>query len=243
MTQYGLIMEYGIYLIPVALGVLAYVTGMLDVMGTIAAVFFGVLVLSTGGLSYLLSLLLFLILGFLFTKYKYEYKSSIGLGAEEDAGGGRRTINPVIANGIIPIFMAVLQNPFLFVGSLSAALADTMATEIGSMYDRPVLITTGERVPPGTRGAISVLGELASVAGSLMMGASIIGLFALLNPEALQYPVVLMLIALVGGVIGCNVDSVLGASLRFLSKDEVNLLGTLTGAAVAVAIMAIIVGV
>ena len=42
-----------------------------------------------------------------------------------------------------------------------------------------------------------------------------------------------LFIALVAGMVGSNVDSLLGCSIQFLSREEVNLFGTLSGAAVA----------
>ena len=46
----------------------------------------------------------------------------------------------------------------------------------------------------------------------------------------------LLPITLICGLVGCNVDSILGGSLRFLSKEEVNILGTFAGAGVALAL-------
>lgn len=219
-------MEYMLYASLIAFGLVAVFFRALDVTGSIVAIFFGSLILYSQGLNYLLVLIAFLIIGSLFTRYKYRYKKEIGA---SEPHGGRRSINPVIANGIIPTFMAVLGNPYLFVGSLSAALADTMATEIGSLHQNPVLITTGDRVKAGTRGAVSILGESAAVFGAL-----IIAIVSILLTDASYIHIII--IALVSGVIGCNVDSLIGASMNFISKEEVNLLGTLTGAAISASI-------
>jgi len=229
------------YIVPlfVALGALAYFTGMLDTLGTEAAVFFGILVFISAGYPFLFPLLIFLILGFAFTKFKYGYKKSLNA-AEADEG--RRSVNPVVANGIIPTFMAVLySNPQLhlvstnlFVGSLAAALADTAATEIGVLHKNPVMMTTGENVRPGTRGAVSLLGEVAAIFGALAMSGAVIVLLAVLNPAvpaSAHYR--LLLVGVFSGIVGCNADSFLGASMRSLSKEEVNMLGTLSGTGIA----------
>ncbi|MDY6966109.1 MAG: DUF92 domain-containing protein [Halobacteriota archaeon] len=224
MVEY--LVEYGPYIALLVFALIAYLTRMLDLTAILVAIFFGSIILYSAGADYLLILVLFLVIGSLFTRLKYDYKKSIGA---SEPHGGRRSINPVIANGIVPTFMAVLGNPYLLVGSLSAALADTMATEIGLLHKNPVLVTTGEVVEAGTRGAISILGEIAAI-----LGALIIALLSILLTDGSD--VHIMAIALISGLIGCNIDSLLGASMEFLSKEEVNLLGTLSGAAISAGI-------
>jgi uncharacterized protein (TIGR00297 family) len=232
------------YIVPlfVSLGALAYFTGMLDTLGTEAAVFFGILVFISAGYrpALLISLLMFLVLGFMFTKFGYEYKKNLGAA---EPGEGRRGVNPVVANGIIPTFTAVLYpfNPTvsitLFIGAVSAALADTAATELGVFHKNPMMITTGERVKPGTRGAVSLLGEVAAIFGALAMGGVVITLLSMSSfapvPAPLINPINLVFTAMVCGIVGCNIDSFLGASMRSLSKEEVNMLGTLSGTGIA----------
>lgn len=217
------LLEYGQYIAILVFALIAYTARMLDFTGSFVAIFFGSLILYSSGEYYLLLLISFLVIGSLFTRFKYDYKKSIGV---SEPGDGRRSMGPVIANGIIPTFMAVLGNPYILVGALSAALADTMATEIGVLNDKPILITTGERVKAGSRGAISPLGELAAI-----MGALIIAILAIVLIDGSGIEIVI--IALISGLAGCNLDSLLGASMDFLSKEEINLLGTLTGAAVS----------
>jgi len=50
-------------------------------------------------------------------------------------------------------------------------LGDTLASELGILSPTPpILITTFKPVPPGTNGAISLGGTLASIGGGLIMG-------------------------------------------------------------------------
>lgn len=221
-----LIIEYTIYAAVIAFGIIAIFFRVLDVTGSLVAIFFGTLILYSSGLNYLLMLIAFLVIGALSTRFKYQYKKELGASEPNE---GRRSINPVIANGIIPTFMAVLGNPYLLVGSLSAALADTMATEIGLLDEIAVSTTTGEKVKAGTRGAISLYGEMAAVFGSLIIACLAIVLTG-------GFYIHMIVIALISGLIGCNIDSLVGASMDFISKEEVNLLGTLTGAAVSAGI-------
>lgn len=218
--------QYILYAALIAFGIIAVFFGALDVTGSLVAIFFGVLILHSSGLNNLIILIAFLVIGSLSTRFRYRYKKELGASEPNE---GRRSINPVIANGIIPTFMAVLGNPYLLVGSLSAALADTMATEIGLLDEIAILPTTGKRVKAGTRGAISFYGEMAAVIGSLIIA----GLAILLTGG---FYIHMIVIAVISGLIGCNVDSMLGASLSFFSKEEVNLLGTLTGAAISASI-------
>lgn len=213
------------------LGFFAYATRMLDFLGSGAAVFFGLLVFQSSA-AYLAALLAFLFLGFAATRLRYERK--VALQAAEP-NGGRRSVNPVVANGVVPAFLAVLPvsagNPYILAGALSGALADTLATEIGLLHPRPVLMTSGKPVAPGTRGAVSLYGGMAVVAGGLLMGLLWVGL-SLLFPGAGE-PAGLLLVCVAGALAGAHTDSFLGAAVPALSKEEVNLLGTLTGAAVA----------
>jgi uncharacterized membrane protein len=102
---------------------------------------------------------------------------------------------------------------------MGSVTADTWATELGILSRfSPRLITTGQPVAPGTSGAVSRMGTLASIAGALLIGTvatiltqfqSLIGSHAW-SLEAVSYP----LLAVAGGVSGSFVDSLLGASVQ-----------------------------
>ncbi|HDM37094.1 MAG TPA: DUF92 domain-containing protein, partial [Candidatus Syntrophoarchaeum butanivorans] len=100
---------------------------------------------------------------------------------------------------------------------------------------QPILITTFEPVPPGTDGGITVLGELAAI-----FGAFILVLAAYIMGMGNGYCIIA---AFVGGFMGVNFDSLLGATLErggVLGNDGVNLLSTAFAAVVAAAIFYII---
>lgn len=148
-----------------------------------------------------------------------------------------------------------------FLGAFAAAAADTWATEVGALSPRrPRSLRSGRPVPRGTSGAISVTGMLASLAGAASVAGSawpVGGAFltALAPGPALG-------VVLLGGWAGAMVDSWAGATLqaqyrdpqtgaltehsganatvrspvrgwRAVTNDRVNLLGTLSGAAIA----------
>jgi uncharacterized membrane protein len=113
-----------------------------------------------------------------------------------------------------------------FLGALATATADTLATEIGLLNPSPPrLITKPWRiVQPGTSGGVSLLGELATIFGTLLIGGSAallaaplwIGFFGYaLMPELITFaPVTMVIVAAVGGFIGCTIDSLFGATIQ-----------------------------
>ena len=59
------------------------------------------------------------------------------------------------------------------IAALSEATADTLSSELGQVLGgEPRLLTTLRRVPPGTDGAISLVGTLAGAAGAAIVTAS-----------------------------------------------------------------------
>ncbi len=93
-----------------------------------------------------------------------------------------------------------------FLGALAAAAADTWATELGTMArGQPRLVTTLERVPPGTSGAISRMGTLGALLGALSVALS-----AALSVA----PATLLFSATLGGFLATLVDSLLGATIQ-----------------------------
>jgi uncharacterized protein (TIGR00297 family) len=90
-------------------------------------------------------------------------------------------------------------------GSLAASAADTWATEVGTFAgDNPRSIVSGETVPPGTSGGVTLLGTVAGLAGGLFIAT----VATLANWQAPFAAVAL------GGVAGALADSLLGATLQ-----------------------------
>ncbi|NYT18295.1 MAG: TIGR00297 family protein [Methanobacteriales archaeon] len=210
--------EYVILLI--AIGGIIYARRALDLAGSVFMVIMGIIIIFTAGFNWLLLIFVFFILGMLLTRYQHTYKKEIGVYE------GTRTIKNVVSNGIVPFVMAAFGNPAGFIGSIAAATADTMASEVG-VLQTPRLITTFKKVAPGTDGGISVLGTTAGI-----IGAGIIGFFAYVlgvYPDLTKA----LAIAVIAGTFGCFFDSVLGAVLEkrnYLTNEHVNLLATVAGA-------------
>ncbi|MEM6254715.1 MAG: TIGR00297 family protein [Cyanobacteria bacterium P01_D01_bin.156] len=125
-----------------------------------------------------------------------------------------------------------------FVASLSTKLSDTSATEIGKAYGRRTfLITTLQPVPRGTEGAVSLEGTLAGVVGSLVLAVAAWGIGFI--------PLLGIVICALAAFVATTVESLIGATvedkLPGLTHDVVNIINTLIGAVVAIALGAILV--
>ena len=179
----------------------------------------------------------YLVLGSLVTRLGLREKQERGLA---EARGGRRGPENVWGSAATGASLALLigagvePSPLLLVGfsaSFSAKLADTFGSEIGKRWGRrPVLITTLRSVPPGTEGAISLSGTLASAAGSVVMT---LVMWKLQLLSSISVSLVVMLI----GLLATLAESLLGAlaqdRIRWLSNELVNALQTLLAALMA----------
>lgn len=216
-------------IICIILGIIVYLSGALDLLGSLFVTIIGIFIVIARGFNWLAILLLFLILGSVFTKFKKDYKRRIGLVHE------KRTIRNVISNGIVPVIMAIFGNYAGFVGAIATATADTLASEIG-VLSKPILITSQEQVKPGTDGGISVLGTVAGLIGALIIGVS--AFIINVSPDITHS----ICIAIISGMVGCFADSLLGATLErngLFNNEHVNLTATIIGALVGIIITTI----
>jgi uncharacterized protein (TIGR00297 family) len=228
---------------PLIIGMASYKLAAADLSGALAGVLSGLLMILFGGIGWFVLLLVFFFLGTLFTKYKYAYKLAIGAAQSNEGSRGYRN---VFGNCLIPLIFVVaygaignISAPYLgnvdktifivgYLGSMATATADTLASEIGSTYKgQPRMITTLKKAKAGTDGAISVLGEASAIFGSVAIAAVAIPL-GVIGPNA--WPSFALAVA--GGFMGTNVDSLLGATLqqkKLLTNEGVNFFATLAG--------------
>jgi uncharacterized protein (TIGR00297 family) len=222
------------------LSVLSYRFGLLTGSGAAASFAVGLAIGGLGDVGWLLTLIVFTFMGFAVTKFRFQIKESKGL---QEGRKGERTYRNVLANGLVPALVAVTafatgsQGSVLaaiaYISSVAVAAADTTASELGVLSDRTYLITTGERVAPGTDGGISLNGTMWCVLASAV--ASYTGWLVIVNQPF--DPLVLIPVAM--GVAGCMVDSVIGATLErrgVVGKLHVNFLSMAFGSAAAVAV-------
>ena len=204
----------------IGIAVAAYRRGTLSSSGAVGAVLVGTTIFGFGGWPWGMLLIAFFVLSSLLSSYKRKIKEGL---SEKFAKGSRRDLGQVLANGglgaLLAIAYAAFDHPlllFAFTGAMATVNADTWATELGVLNRKPPrLITTGERVEPGTSGGISAVGTVATSVGGL-----VIGLLAALgngfDARGLAGSTGSALVAagLLGGVVGSLVDSYLGATVQ-----------------------------
>lgn len=210
-------------LISMVIVALALWRGSLSGSGAAGAMVVGSLIFALGGWQWGVLLGIFFVTSSLLSHFKEAEKQAT---AEKFDKGHRRDMGQVLANGGLGALVAVgsylWPSPLwfsLFVGIMATVTADTWATELGTLSQRPPrLITTGRTVEVGTSGGISALGTAVSLAGGLLIGL----VAALLNPLTGQVGGEALLAAgVIGGPIGSLFDSLLGATVQRIYYCEV----------------------
>jgi len=218
------------------IGALSYRLHFVDISGLIAAFVVGYTVWYTGGPAAFSVLLFYFIAAGIATKFKYKAKAKKGFAQEAK---GKRSWKNVFGSGTIPMFFSVASYisrplaaqglvdaslPFWlfggFVGAVATTASDTLASELGVFSkSKPRLITNLRRkVPTGTIGAVSLLGEAVALMAGIVIGTVII-IFAVLAPSTVPITsagqiMYIMPVAVLSGFVGCNMDSVIGATLQ-----------------------------
>jgi uncharacterized protein (TIGR00297 family) len=218
------------------LGIGAYWAKAADSDAVLSETIVCLLVILFGGLSWFMLLLAFYLMGGGFTRYGYAHKAKLGIAQSH---GGVRGYKNVYSNSLVPLAMAVCfgiyRNEifseifiYAFIASVATAAGDTLASEIGeTSRSKPRMITTLKETEPGVDGGVTPLGEAASLAGAL-----VIGLLAVLTGMTGAIGIA---VGVIGGFLGTNFDSLLGATLQsrgILSNNGVNLVATGFGALV-----------
>ncbi|MFH1445206.1 MAG: DUF92 domain-containing protein [Nanoarchaeota archaeon] len=212
-----------------------YKKGKVDISAMVSVYVFGFILVFTVGLSWLSLLIVFFIMGNVVTRYGYKIKKKYRI--EEKV----RTFKNVWGNGGASLIFAIVY--FLtsnelaligFLGAVAAATADTFSTEIGQVHSKfPRLITKPTKtVLAGTSGGVSLAGLAASVLGAFSV--SVITVFFTAD-------ILLVILGTVVGFIGCNIDSLLGATLEadygWFNKHVVNLTASFSAGFIAILIV------
>lgn len=225
-----------ICLLPVV--ALSYYNGKLTLAGALTGGLIALLIYKGADCSGIAMLALFFIAGSWATGWHFQQKVAIGAAEERK---GRRTAGQVVANGGVAGLLGAIawcyhtQAPLLQImmaGSLAAAMADTLSSELGTIYGRRFYhILTFKPDQRGLDGVVSLEGTLIGIAGA--------GLMAVVYGAGFGWSVQLCWIVAAGAV-GNLVDSVLGAALerkQRMGNNLVNFLNALTGALVCLALM------
>ncbi len=218
------------------LSLLAWSIRALDAPGAIMAFFVGLIVALSAGFGWLVLMSLFSIIGAAVTFVGKRRKAARGAAEDRD---GERGIPNVLANGSAPllaalaVFMVDTQAAALaFATAVAAVTADTMASELGSLgRGARRIVPPFDLRPPGENGCVSWVGQAAALAGSAIIGLAAVWLLPI--PPALAW------IPMLGGWLGCQLDSLLGATVerdplrpnRPLGKEGVNFLASVVPAA------------
>ena len=232
----------------IALSLLAYYKGLLNMSGSIMTMIFGIIIGLAGGLTWIFLLFIFLITSFAATRYKFNVKVKKGI---QEGIRGERTWANVVANGIVPLIIAILTLdilPFqgldrttgsvLFLCAVAIAAADTLASELGVLAKKTWLITTMKPVKAGIDGGVSLPGQASAAAAASY--TAIIGfiIFTLIDGLSLNWLHIILVIDI--GFLGCQIDSVIGATIEtqgYVSKLTNNLLSITTGTVIAWLVM------
>ena len=203
------------FFLAVLIAFIAYRAHSLNKSGSIAATLTGTIIFGVGGWQWAILLLTFFItssaLSRAFKKRKQGLDEKFSKGHERDAG-------QVFGNGGIATAFAALHFffpnelwPWLgFAAALAAVNADTWATELGVLNPNPPRMITNlsKVVEKGTSGGISLIGTLASLAGSALIGI----LAAFLQPTVDS--VSIFIIVTLSGLAGSLCDSFFGATVQ-----------------------------
>lgn len=222
--------------LPIAL--LAFFGKSVDLSGLIHGVLLGVGVFTFGGPQSFAILCLFFVLGTAATKVGFRTKAREGTAQEK---GGRRGARHAWANTGVALLFAFLGvvTPHTWlcqlalVAALATATADTLGSEIGQAFGRRTfLVTTLQKVPRGTDGAISVEGTLAGILGAALIGAAAYGL-KLIDLKGIGF-------VTAAACLGSLLESYTGALLeraKLIDNEAQNFLNTLAGALLALGLV------
>ncbi|NXK01808.1 TMM19 protein, partial [Herpetotheres cachinnans] len=228
-------------LVPLVIATQGFKKKSLDHSGALGGLVVG-FILTVANYSFFTSLFVFFVTSSKLTKWKKDVKKQIDSEYKE---GGQRNWVQVFCNGGVPTELAVLymiengpgEIPIDFskqytaswmclslLGALACSAGDTWASEIGSVMSKskPRLITTWEKVPVGTNGAITLVGLLSSLLGGMAVGIAyfITQLIFVTDLEisAPQWPIIVFGAA--AGLLGSIVDSYLGATMQYSGFDQ-----------------------
>lgn len=217
--------------------------------GLIHAGILGVFLWGTLGWRGYLVMMVYFLVGSGVTRIGMAEKEAAGIAEKRSGARGPENVWGSALTGTICAIAAYLLAPtqpqfvpFLLLGyvaSISTKLSDTCASEVGKAYGkRTFLITTLQAVERGTEGAVSLEGTIAGIFGALAI--AIVGwAVGLINAMGIA-------ICLVAAFIATNLESVIGATLQnkfdWLTNELVNILNTLIGAGVAIALLLLLHG-
>lgn len=226
--------------VSLTLGAVAYAGRGVTRSGLASGSVLGALIWAAAGWRGFLLLAVFVTVSFASTRVGFRQKEDAGI-AQED--GGRRSLRHAVAKLSVPALaiLFALATPHAwafrvaFLGALAAATADTVASEIGQVFGRRTILATSLRpVRRGTEGGISLEGTISGAVAAIfvVIVAAVVGFVS---------PVEIAPVSL-AALVAVFVESLAGATLGargLLDNEAINFLESLTGAVLAVALVAL----
>jgi uncharacterized protein (TIGR00297 family) len=210
------------FVIALAIAIAARQRSLLRTSGAVAAIVMGTLAMSAG-VRWGVLLVIYFLAATSLSAWRRTDKALRTADVVEKTGP--RDAWQVLANGsafVTAALAAELTDASFAIGAalgaLAASMADTAATEVGSAIGgEPRSIVTGQKVRPGQSGGVTVVGSLAMIAGSCVVGtcAVIVGFSTRMAWSAIA-----------GGIVGALADSLLGSTVQ--ERRRCPACGTLT---------------
>lgn len=210
-------------LLAAVIALLAFGLRWLVLGGALSAFLMGWIIYGIGGLKAVVPLLVFFVSSTLLSRVNRARTEQASSGDEK---GDVRDAGQVWANGgmatLLVLLFALVRDrwppylvqylPVLFLAALAAVNADTWATELGKLCGaRPRSLSNWRLVAPGTSGAITFWGVLASLMGAALVPLSVFWWWPLTPVEFVTVTW--------SGFLGALLDSILGASVQGLYRD------------------------
>jgi len=169
------------------------------------------------------------------TRFGYRRKLALGLAERREGRNAWQVLANLAVAAIGSVVFSATGNRVWLIAALAAlaeAATDTVASEIGQCRGPDArLITTGERVRPGTDGGITIPGSIAGLAAGMVI-AAVATVGGMLPRAQLWIPTA-------AAFAGMLIDSILGATLQrrgWINNETVNFFATLAAAALGYAI-------
>lgn len=212
------------FLFSILIAFIAFLSNWITFDATKSVIILGTIALGFGGWIIALALIFFFVSSSLLTRRNRKFteaEENVDIHASACNNKKRRDGYQVWANGFwlaVFCFGGFLTGITAFMIAafvvIAVAAADTWATEIGTNKPgKTVNITTFKSTKPGAEGGISLKGTIAAVAGSVS-----IAVFLAFNQLMLPFSAAIFVV--VFGIIGCFIDSFMGA---VFSQNEIKI--------------------
>ncbi|MBC8174588.1 MAG: DUF92 domain-containing protein [Candidatus Marinimicrobia bacterium] len=182
--------------------------------GALGAFVMGIIIFGIGGWKFMIPMGIYFILSSLLSHFGGKKKEEEQTSLQK---GRKRDIEQVYANGGIPLLITIwwFYQPtewlyMAYLASVAATTADTWGTEIGYLSKRlPRNIINFKQMNHGASGGVTIIGTIASLLGSAVIGFTAI----------FYIPDLTRIYFIIGaGFVASIIDSILGATVQGIYK-------------------------